>query len=151
MALFGTKETPAETLASTVKPSTPATTVKTETAQAKAEKKAKVEKEVKSLLSAAAQAAKAKADAAQKEYDELIAREKSDALKQIKGLIKTHGIEQKDLFPAGEAKTKVVKYRKDGVEWSGKGKAPAVFQNMNKQQLEQYLTPEAKAHATAKA
>lgn len=115
-------------------------------------KKVESKNDLKSLLSPAAQAAKAKADAAVKEYEKLVAKERAEIIKQIKALVKDFGIEPKAIFPnlAGsiEAESGGYKYfdPASGKGWSGRGKAPEPFQSIRHDQakLAKYLVGEKK-------
>ena len=72
-----------------------------------------------------------KIDALQKERDELLATEKSEAIQNINSMIRTYGIRSRDLdfgepnkfVPVGKSKV-ATKYKLGTQAWSGQGRKP---------------------------
>jgi len=72
-----------------------------------------------------------KIDALQKERDELLATEKSEAIQNINSMIRTYGIRSRDLdfgepnkfVPVGKSKV-ATKYKLGTQAWSGRGRKP---------------------------
>jgi len=107
----------------------------------------KVKTEEKSHLSAAATAAKAKLEAATAEFNKIIAGERAEVIKNIKNLIKTYGLEAKQLFPKAAVsadESAGAKYfdPKTGNSWNGgRGKAKEPFESIrhDEKALAKYL------------
>lgn len=74
-----------------------------------------------------------KIDALKKEHDELLEKEKSEAIEQINAIVKTYGIKAIDLDfgnhftpqPQRRSGSKVTaKYQSNGQTWTGRGRKP---------------------------
>jgi len=97
------------------------------------------------------EAARIRLEEAQADYAKILADERSTVIREIKDLIKTYGLEAKQLFPksAIASDSDGAKYfdQKTGNSWSGKGRAKEPFQSIRNDpaKLAKYLVSEKKS------